>query len=230
MQKARVANLFAAPLQALPNKAQAAARALNSPDADLHTPQPEVVAQLDKMLKVAVAKAESGEEEDRAAVGKILSKIVQSYGIGQNGVSRLEFDPKSNDQGDTIGPSPRSAITIGKPGLNSSAEAASTILHESNHVRRNKELADLGIDRDKFGIKTEAIYSALTEVEGYQLEINDSKKLGTSPSYVKGAENLKGRYLHDLELAGAGKDIVALAEKGQFDDAYKKFKQDVLKK
>jgi len=229
MQKARVASLFV-PFQALPNTVKAQVQALKSPDAALQTPKAGIVAKLDDMLKAAMAKAVSGKEEDRAAVDKILQKIVEAYGIGQNGVTGLEFDPKSTDQGGTIGPNPRTFITVGKAGLNSPTEAASTILHESNHVRRNKELADLGIDRDKFGIKTEAIYSALTEIEGYQLEINNAKKLGTSADYASGAEKLKKGYLHDLEMAGAGKDLIALAEKGQFDEAFKKFRHDVLQK
>jgi hypothetical protein len=229
MQKARVANLFALPFQALPNAVNAGVQLFKSPDANLRTPKPADLAKLNDELKAAVKKAESGKEDDRAAVDVILKKIVAAYGIGQNGVSMVEFDPKSSDQGDTIGSNPKTAITVGKPGLDSAEEAASTILHESNHVRRNKELDNLGIDRDKFGPKAETIYSALSEVEGYQLEINNAKKLGTSADYVKGAEGLKKHYLHELELAGAGKDIIALAEKGKFDEAFKKFRHDVLK-
>jgi hypothetical protein len=164
-------------------------------------------------------------------VDKILNQIVQAYGIGQNAVTGLEFDPRSTDQGDTIGnKAPKTFITIGKEGLDSPAETASTILHESNHVRRNQELADKGIDRDKFGPKSEGIYSALSEMEGYQLEINNAKKLGTSPSYVKGAENLKDHFLQELKANGAPQDVIALAEKGKFDDAFAKFRQDLSKK
>ena len=230
MQKARIASQLMPPFNAVPNQVNAQVQFLKSPDAGLQTPKSAVVSPLNDMLKAAMKKAESGKEEDRAAVDEILKKIVQAYGIGQEGVTSLEFDPKSSDQGDTIGPNPKTAITIGKSGLDSPAEAASTILHESNHVRRNKELADLGIDRNKFGMKAEGIYSALSEIEGYQLEINNAKKLGTSASYVQGAEGLKKGYLHDLELAGAGKDLMALAENGQFDEAFKKFRHDVLKK
>jgi hypothetical protein len=210
----------------------AATKALKSPAADLHTPKAKVVADLGTMLKAAMKKAASGKEQDRAAVDEILKKIVDAYGIGQNGVTGLEFDPKLSDyQGATIGASsPRTHITVAASALNSPAVAASTILHESNHVRRNKELADLGIDRDKFGLKAEGIYAALTEIEGYQLEINNARKLGTSTSYVAGAEKEKKKYLHELEMTGAGKDLLALAEKGGFDEAFKKFRQDILTK
>jgi hypothetical protein len=231
MQKARIASLFAPTFQAAPNKAQGAIQALKSPDVGLHAPKADVLSKLTDELKAAVTKAASGKEDDRATVDKILNQIVKAYGIGQNGVTGLEFDPRSTDQGDTIGnTSPKTFITIGKEGLDSPAEAASTILHESNHVRRNKELADQGIDRDKFGMKAENIYSALSEMEGCQLEINNAKKLGTSASYVKGAENLKDHYLHELKVNGAPEDLIALAEKGQFDEAFKKFRQDFLKK
>ena len=230
MQKAHVASLFATPFQAVPNQVRAQVQALKSPDAALRPPKPETVSQLHDMLKAALGKAASGKEEDRAAVDKILQMIVDAYGIGQNGVTGLEFDPKSEDQGDTIGKNPKTFITVGKGGLNSPAEAASTLLHESNHVRRNKELADLGIDRDKFGVKAEGIYSAMSEIEGYQLEINNAKKLGTSADYVTGAENLHNRYLHDLELAGAGQEIIELVKKGQFDEAFKKFRQGLSTK
>ena len=114
---------------------------------------------------------------------------------------------------------------IGKSALNSPEELASTILHESSHVYRNKELANSGIDRDNLGIKAQEIYSALIEIEGYQLEIDNAKKLGTSASYVKGAEKLKERFLSELELA-AGTDWRAMAEKGQFKQLHEKFRQD----
>lgn len=233
MQKARVATMFAPTFQAAPNAVHGGVQALKSPDIGLHAPKPEVLAHLTDELKAAMAKLGSGKpsEEDRAAVDKILGEIVKAYGIGQNGVSGLEFDPRSTDQGDTIGnTSPKTFITVGKPGLDSPAEAASTILHESNHVRRNNELAGLGIDRDKFGIREEGIYSALSEMEGCQLEINNAKKLGTSDGYVKGAENLKSHYLGELKANGAPDDVIALAEKGNFDAAFKRFREEVLKK
>jgi hypothetical protein len=231
LQKAHVQNLFGGGVNAAPNHVKGAVQALSSPAAGLHAPDPDVLAKLNGKLKAAVAKAASGKEDDRAAVDGILKDIVKAYGIGQNGVTGLEFDPKSNDQGDTIGnPSPRTFITVGKPGLDSAPETASTILHESNHVRRNKELADAGIDRDKFSDQAEAIYSNLSELEGYQLEISNAKKLGTSDSYVKGAEHLKEKYLHELKAAGASDELLALAQAGKFDEAFKKFKHDVTRK
>jgi hypothetical protein len=96
-------------------------------------------------------------------------------------------------------------------------------------VQRNKNLADAGIDREKFGIKAEGIYSAMIEIEGYQREINNAKKLGLSDAYVKGAEKLKEGYLKELEIY-AGKDFRAMAEKGQFDQLHDKFRKEVLKK
>ena len=228
LQKAQVEHLFAAGLEAAPNAVRGGLQALKSPDVGLHAPSADTVAKLTEKLKSAVEKAGSGKEEDRAAVDQILKDIVKAYGIGQNGVTGLEFDPKSADQGDTIGSKPpKTFITVGKPGLDNPAEAASTILHESNHVRRNQELDSLGIDRDKFSMKQEGIYSALSEMEGDQLEINNAKKLGTSPGYVKGAEQLKAQYVEQLKTYGAPPELIKLAEQGKFDEAFKKFREMV---
>ena len=200
------------------------------PDRTLHTPDAKTLGQLNDKLQAALKKAESGNETDRAEVDKIAKEIVKDYGISQDGVSGLEFNPKSDDQGDTIGKDPKTFITVGKAGLTSPQVAASTILHESNHVRRNKELADMGIHREKFGDDAEHIYSDLTEAEGYKMEIDDAKKLGTSPDYVKGAENLKQHFLNQLERDGTPKDVIDLAKAGKFDEAQKRFRQEVLKK
>ncbi|MFN0164874.1 MAG: hypothetical protein ACKV22_00465 [Bryobacteraceae bacterium] len=228
MQKARIANLLLPPFQALPMKVYAQFKALKPPDAGIQQPKADAVTRLNDMLTAAKKAAESGTEEGRLAVDKVLKEAVKVYGIGQDGVTGLEFDPKLSDQGGTIGPHPRTFIVIGRSALDSAPEMASTILHESSHVQRNKELADNGIDRAKFGFKAEGIYSALIEIEGYSLEINNAKKLGTSPAYVKGAEQLKERYLRELETVG-GKDWRALAEKGQFKQVQEKFRQEVLK-
>ncbi len=230
IQKARFASLFNPPIQALPTKVYAQFKSLRPPDAGLQQPKASEVARLNDMLKKALKAAASGTEEGRLAVDKVLKEAVKVYDIGQDGVTGLEFDPKYDEQGGTIGlqGQPRTHIIIGKPGLNSAEEMASTILHESSHVQRNKELADNGIDRSKLGWKAADIYAALIEVEGYTQEINNAKKLGTSPTYVKGAEQLRERYLRQLELAG-GKDWRDLAEKGQFKKAHEIFRQEVLK-
>jgi hypothetical protein len=198
----------------------AVAKALKSPDASLQTPNAQVVSQLNNMLKAAL------KQNDPSAMDGVLKKIVDAYRIGQDGVTILVFDPKQS----TAGYTRDGSIAIGKDGLGSPAEAASTILHESNHARRNKELADSGIDRGKLGISAEAIYSALSEIEGYQLEIDNAKKLETSVKWVKGAQNEKKTNLHELEMPSGGKGFKDLAEKGRFDEAFKKFRDDVLKK
>lgn len=94
-------------------------------------------------------------------------------------------------------------------------------------MRRNQELDSLGIDRDKFSMKQEGIYSALSEMEGDQLEINNAKKLGTSPGYVKGAEQLKAQYVEQLKTYGAPPELIKLAEQAKFDEAFKKFREMV---
>jgi len=228
LQKSALASLRVPPFQALP-RVFADLKVLKFPTAGLQKPKPAMVSRLSGWLKSARTAAESGSEQGRTAVNKVLETTVKAYGIGQDGVTGLKFDPTLSLQGGTIGSSPRSFIVIGKSALDSPEELASTILHESSHVYRNNELAAGGIDRDKLSVSAEEIYSALIEIEGYQLEIDNAKTLGTSASYVKGAENLKDHYLHELEVF-AGKDWRALAEKGQFQQLHEKFRQDQLKK
>jgi hypothetical protein len=224
LQKARLANnaqnqiaLFGSPIQPQLNSAKVA-------KADIHKPDSKTLAALNKELSEAVKKARSGEEQDRAAVDQVFQKIVKAYGLPQDGVTGLEFDPKSPNQGGTIGSHPRTFIVIGPDGVNSAEEAAATILHESNHVGRNVALAKSGIDRGKFNDATEGLYSATIETEAYQTEVTHAKQLGVSDSYVQGAKNGVATHLKDLELAG-GASWRKLAEDGKFDELQAKFRE-----
>ena len=225
LQRVRLANFAGLPIQALPFAVPAQIHAA-FPAAGLKTPKAEVTAKLAEELRAARKAAESGDEKDRKAVDVVLRKVADAYGIGQSHVSGLEFDPRLEEQGGTIGTpgKPRTFIVIGKSALESPEVLASTILHESSHVQRNQQLADAGIDRDKLSVQAEAVWSALIEVEGYQNEIDNAKKLGTSESYVKGARGLREGYLRGLETAG-GKEWRELAEKGKFQELHKKFIQ-----
>jgi hypothetical protein len=201
------------------------------PAAALKAPRPEVVKKLAEELRKVRKAAESGDEKDRQAVDAILKKVADAYGIGVVGVTGLEFDPRLEEQGGTIGTpgKPRTFIVVGKSALESPEILASTILHESSHVQRNKQLADAGIDRDNLSPQAEAVWSELIEVEGYQTEIDNAKKLGTSAPYVKGARSLQEGYLRELETAG-GKQWRELAEKGKFQELHKKFIEQYRRK
>lgn len=209
--------------------------ALTPPDAKLRQPNAKAVSglagELDKVRKgldAAKGKPEAEQEKARAAVDEVLQKVVKAYGIGQDGVTGLEFDPKLEHQGGSIG-NPRTFIVIGNAGLDSPAELASTILHESSHVQRNKQLADAGIDRERLCPVAQAAYEAMIEAEGCHREIVNAKKLGTSADYVKGTQQLKKQHLSELERFG-GKAWRELAEKGQFDKLHGKFRQQQLSK
>jgi hypothetical protein len=180
--------------------------------------------------KTNSAKDQAEAEKHRAAVDKVLRKTVQLYGIGQTGVSGLDFDPKlpEHELAVTRG-NPRTYISIAKDALDSPEKLASTILHESSHAQRNQELANRGIDRSKFGEGTETIWSAIIEAEAYQLEIDHARTLGTSRTFVKGAEAGKKGYVDELRVF-AGEEWATLAEKGQFTKLREKFVQEHLKK
>jgi tetratricopeptide (TPR) repeat protein len=167
-----------------------------------------------------VAKAEKQVNDAYQAMDQVLQHVVTAFGIGRDGATGLTYSPKQNDLGDTSS----TASAISKDALKSPEIAASVIMHESNHARRNQELADAGIDRGKFGQAAEDIYSALTEMEGDQLEITNQGKLGTGSDFVKGAQNLKQTQIDLLKNHGAG-DIADLAKQGKFDEALKLFRQ-----
>lgn len=151
----------------------------------------------------------------------MLQQVVDTFGIGRDGATGLSYNPNQNDLGDTS----TTASAISRDALKSPSIAASVILHESNHARRNQELANDGIHREKFGASAEEIYSALTEMEGDNLEIKNSKTLGTDANWVKGAEQLKQNQIKRLTDAGAGKDVIDCVKNGRFDDAMKLFRQ-----
>ena len=167
-----------------------------------------------------VAKAEQGLTHAFKKMDSALQDVVKAYGIGRDGATGLSYSPDQSDLGDT----PMTASTISRDGLKSPSTAADIIMHESNHARRNQELADAGCDRGKLGQKAGDIYSALTEMEGDQLEIKNHAKLGTEPDLAKGAETLKQKQIDILKSLGAG-DLADMAANGQFDDALKLFRQ-----
>jgi len=202
--------------EAAKKKAEAARAIANSPAAVY----PKDMLEADKAEGLA-DKATKERDDAYAAVDTSLQQVVDTFGIGREGATGLSYNPSQNDLGDTA----TTASTISRDALRSPSIAASVILHESNHARRNQELADAGIDRGKFGTSAEEIYSALTEMEGDQLEIKNAKTLGTDAKWVKGAENLRQAQITRLTVAGAGKDVIECAKNGRFDEALKLFRQ-----
>lgn len=229
VRKAELTKSSAASGQPLSIKVDADLSAARSTFTGLHKPKPEVLAELKKMLDGAKKAAASGDEDGRKAVDKVLQKVAEAYGINQQGVTGLEFDPKREHLGDTIGKNPRTFIVVGKEALNSPEELASVIFHESSHVARNIELAKKGIDRDKFSDGAEATYSDLIEAEAYQNEIDNASKLGTPKAFVDGARAGRDRYLKDLG-AMRGEAWQTLAEQGKFDQLQERFRSEQLKK
>jgi hypothetical protein len=166
-------------------------------------------------------KAKKERDVAYAAVDKVLQDVVDTFGIGRDGATGLSYSPNQTDLGDTA----TTASAISRDALKSPGIAASVILHESNHARRNQELASAGIDRGKFGANAEEIYSALTEMEGDTFESKNSKTLGTDADWVKGAENLRQAQIKRLTDAGAGKDVIECAKNGLFDEALTLFRR-----
>jgi len=197
-------------------RAEAARAKANGPDAVY----PQDMNEANKAEGLA-EKAKKERDDAYAAVDGVLQQVVDAFGIGRDGATGLTYSPKQNDLGDTS----TTASAISRDALKSPSIAASVILHESNHARRNQDLANDGIHREKFGASAEEIYSALTEMEGDDLEIKNSKTLGTDANWVKGAEHLKQDQIKRLTDAGAGKDVIDCAKNGRFDDAMKLFRQ-----
>src|SRR5579871_6178049 len=100
-----------------------------------------------------VAKAEQGVTDAFKKVDSALQDIVKAFGIGRDGATNLSYDPRQADLGDT----PMTGSSISRDALKSPSTAADVIMHESNHARRNQELANAGFDRGKFGQKAEEI-------------------------------------------------------------------------
>src|SRR5262249_33745026 len=151
-------------------QAEAARAKANGPDAVY----PKDMNEANKAEDLA-DKAKKERDDAYTAVDGVLQQVVDTFGIGRDGATGLSYNPNQNDLGDTS----TTASAISRDALKSPSIAASVILHESNHARRNQELANDGIHREKFGASAEEIYSALTEMEGDNLEIKNSKTLGT---------------------------------------------------
>ena len=84
------------------------------------------------------------------------------------------------------------------------------------------ELKKAGLDRNTFGFTAEEIWSALIEIEGYQLEIDYAGKTGITGVEQNGAARQRDVYLSALEKA-SNKKIRAEVEKGGLDKVRARF-------
>ncbi|HMK21807.1 MAG TPA: hypothetical protein VK466_05700, partial [Terriglobales bacterium] len=222
----------------------APAQFLASPDANLKTPFDKEVKQLDRELHDAIQKADaaakkaqaSGKKKDiddaetaRAGVDDVLKKIAKAYGIGQDAQTSLHYDPGAPATKGDVGETRGTDTSVYKGGLTSSAEAAATIMHESNHARRNQQFSD--VDWNHASVVADPILKDLGEIEGYSMEVRNAGTLHSKSADVKGAESQRQKFLDDLKSYGSiGKKLADLAEQGRFDEAYDLFRSNVLKK
>lgn len=207
--------------------------------------------ELDK-ARQAVPDLEKKVDDAGKKVDGKLQEIIKAYGIQPDDMPNLHFDPtlddvKPTDLADTSGTS----TSIGANALSRGAEfVADTALHESDHVRRNKELAGLHIDESKFpeNSKVLGIYKELSEVESYRLEIKNASKLGSNAKTVHDAALGLRDHLKALKDNGGGdfiklltggdaatldldntkpEDLAKLIKDDKFDQAFQKFRDGI---
>jgi hypothetical protein len=206
----------------LQEKAVNARNKANSPDAQY----PQDLNAANAAEKAAAAAKEAADKAD-GDVDKVIKKLVDDFGIGQEGQTSLHYSslgPSAlhpDDVADTIG----TDTSIYKAAVTSPGDTASNVLHESNHARRNKEFENVNWDKAPKG--TYDALKALGEVEGYSLELKNAKKLGSSEGQIKTAQDEKQQYL--AKLRKLDPKAAELAANGQFDEAYKKMKADLSK-
>jgi hypothetical protein len=200
--------------------------------ANLKTPSANIVKQLSdataKVMKENQAYETANKTKDeqlRLKKQKVVRDIVQAYGVGLNYVTGklqgLESDNRdSPHDADTSG-----TYIIAYDGclwvpetkeIKYPGYCASVILHESSHAQRNAELAKASVDSNQLGYKDGAIWSALKEYEGVQLEIDNATTTGLTPTDKKFAEKLRAGHLDDIENL-MGKQARADIEKGGLD-------------
>lgn len=191
-------------------------------------------------------------DQAQAAVDSKLQDIVKAYGLQSEYTGGLHFDPnlgKTNptDTADTRGTSTSISATAISQGA---TYVADTSLHESNHVRRNEELAALNIDKEKFPDtgKVLGIYNALGEIESYQLEIKSANKTGFDEKKVRSDEGHLRDYFKELKANGGGdfiklltgrdpatldfdnikpEELEKLVKNDKFDEAFQKFRDNI---
>jgi hypothetical protein len=218
---------------------------LKSPDADLKTPSDKEIKQLDRELHnsirnadAAAKKAEHSKnpkdiadaEKARSAVDDVLKKISDEFGIGHDAQTSLHYDPGAPSIKGDVAETRGTNTSVYKAGLSSASDAAATMMHESNHARRNQQFSD--VDWNHASVIADPILKDLGEIEGYGMEMKNAGTLKSKPADVKNAEAQRNKFLEDLrsQPGSIGKKLADLAEQGKFDDAYDLFRSLVLKK
>ncbi len=174
-----------------------------------------------KLNKTYETKNKQKDESLRLKKQQVVKDIAGTYKVGLQYVTGMEFSNRSSS-----GPAVTKGtfIIVYDDILQTPAYVASVILHESSHAQRNAELAARGVNRNEFGLKTEEIWKAIIEIEGYQLELDHASKTGISSKEQKGIITLRDQYLADLATF-MGKEAREEVENGGLEKVRERFIQ-----